>query len=548
MVTTISPKADAIRRQASRNNVYSPDRSRHLRQMLTHVGPETRSMEMKEPRMQKYRAILLALCATFYTVSAWAQPLYTVTEVDIHVEGVGQSLAWDGGIVGSVRPGDGSNQPALWRDGHTTMLLDVDGIALAGIYGIKAGLAYFPMQPFTRPMEWWPEDGQVFFWDVPAGTHSGQINDINGNGVAACTYSDGRTVSAARCTRAGFEVLPTLGGSRTEATVITNTGTVAGSAENEFGNDRIVVWHTDGQVVDYGNLGGSGANLYDLNDHGELAGVFTTKAGEVSAFGGSLSTGLQRLVHPDGFESSAALGLNNHSVRVGRADKTTSGPSGPTLIERAMLWSGQFYTPIDLNSLIDPASGWELRQAISINDAGEILARAFHAFRGARVVLLEPTHGPAIVLELNQTSFGPGETLRMTVYTLNGGPPVTTDVYIGVILPDGASTLFITFSGFVGPVPISGDARTFTPYVEDARLPEGSMVTWPNFLTYRFNGGEAPGTYHLFAAWTKPDSLQDGRIDDGDVLALGWAPLHFSRGTAGLHAIMRAIQAKHAGR
>jgi hypothetical protein len=213
-----------------------------------------------------------------------------------------------------------------------------------------------------------------------------------------------------------------------------------------------------------------------------------------------------------------------------------------------MLWSHQFATPIDLNSLIDLASGWELRQAISINDAGEILAQAFHASRGARVVLLEPTLGPAIALELNQTSFGPGETLRMTLHMHNGGPPVTTDVYVGVILPDGASTLFITAFGFVGPVPISGDPRAFRPYVEDAIWPEGSMVTWLNFLTYRFNGGEAPGTYYLFAAWTKADSLQDGRIDDGDVLALGWAPLHFSRGTAGLHATMRAIQAKHAGR
>src|SRR5215218_5849238 len=100
--------------------------------------------------MQKYRAILLALCATFYTVSAGAQPHYTVTEVDIHVEGVGQSLGEDGGIVGSVRPGDGSNRPALWRDGHTATLPGVDGIALARIGGINAGLAYFPTQPFTR--------------------------------------------------------------------------------------------------------------------------------------------------------------------------------------------------------------------------------------------------------------------------------------------------------------------------------------------------------------------------------------------------------------
>jgi hypothetical protein len=90
---------------------------------------------------------------------------------------------------------------------------------------------------------------------------------------------------------------------------------------------------------------------------------------------------------------------------VGRAFRTSADPSGPILRERAMLWSHQDATPIDLNTRVDPASGWELRQAIGINDAGEILARAQHASNGAGVVLLRP------ILELPEPPGAPDTLL-----------------------------------------------------------------------------------------------------------------------------------------
>jgi uncharacterized membrane protein len=476
--------------------------------------------------MPMYQVILLALCATLYSVNAGAQPYYTINEVDIHVEGVGQSLGEDGGIVGSVRTGDGSNQPALWQDGHITMLPGVEGIALARDFsGVSVGVAYFPTPPFARPMEWRP-DGQVFFWSVPPGMRFGQINAINGNGVAACTYSDGNTMSAARCTRAGFEVLPTLGGSRAEATGIIGAGTVVGSAENSVGHRRIVAWQPNGQVLDYGNLRGSQADLFGVTFTGDVAGAYVTEAGQERAFGGNISSaGLVALARPQGFDSSAALGVNSRGVRVGYATRTISDQ----VIERAMLWSSSSATPIDLNALIDPTSGWELRQAISINDAGEILARAFHSSLGVGVVLLEPTLGPALALELNQTSFSPGETLRMTLHMRNDGPLVRTDVYIGVIPPDGVTSFWSTSRGFVGPVPINGNPAAFTPYVRDVVWGEGSLVTWRDFWVVRLSGAEAPGVYHIIAAWTRPDGLLDGRIDQGDVLALDWQAIHIGQ-------------------
>jgi uncharacterized membrane protein len=328
-----------------------------------------------------------------------AQPQYTITEVPILVEGFAGALGADGGVVGTVRLDDGRNLPALWKDGQTTTL-SIDGIALArNASGVNVGVAYFFDAPFGRPMEWTP-DGQVFFWDVPPsppghpGTQSGQAQAINNQGMAVCAYRVAGILAAARCTREGFELLHGLGGSWASADVITSLGVAAGSAQTPSG-DTIVVWATDGELFDYGTLGGRGADLFGLNDQGQFAGAYTTAEGELRAFGGTLQAGLQPLAHPVGFGASAALGLNNHGVRVGRAFTTIGGPSEPILMERAMLWSHQDAAPIDLNTRIDPASGWELRQAISINDAGEILARARAVSNVERVVLLRPILEPA---------------------------------------------------------------------------------------------------------------------------------------------------------
>jgi hypothetical protein len=62
-------------------------------------------------------------------------------------------------------------------------------------------------------------------------------------------------------------------------------------------------------------------------------------------------------------------------------------------------------------------------------------------------------------------------------------------------------------------------------------------VVQRDYLTYTFNGGEEPGTYHLLVGWVKPGSLDDGSIDEGDILALDWKAVQFTG--AALHATRR---------
>jgi uncharacterized repeat protein (TIGR01451 family) len=137
---------------------------------------------------------------------------------------------------------------------------------------------------------------------------------------------------------------------------------------------------------------------------------------------------------------------------------------------------------------------------------------------------------PVLALTLNQTAFRPGETLRLGVHLRNPGPILTTDAYVGVILPDGETVLWLTNTAPLEGVVtrLDSNPRTFRSMLRSVSWPAGLDATQPDYLTYTFTGGEAPGTYYLLVGWTKPGSLDDGRIDEGDILALDWKALRFT--------------------
>jgi uncharacterized repeat protein (TIGR01451 family) len=166
-------------------------------------------------------------------------------------------------------------------------------------------------------------------------------------------------------------------------------------------------------------------------------------------------------------------------------------------------------------------------------------------------VEFQPTAPPSLAIRLNQSTFQPGETLRVTLDLSNPGPTLTTDVYVGIILPDGVNTLFLTnFSPIEGVMTtLDSDPRTFPRLLRNVSWPSGLRATQEDYFTHTFTGLEPFGTYHLLVGWTRPGSLDDGAIHDGDVLALAWAPFSFTRGSAeGLYTTMRAIRERHANK
>lgn len=118
--------------------------------------------------------------------------------------------------------------------------------------------------------------------------------------------------------------------------------------------------------------------LGDINDSGQVVGYAQTAAGGAdhatlfSTTGGA-NTDLGTLSGGGGY--SYAYGINNSGQVVG-----ASGALG-------FLWSAGVMT--SLNSLIDPASGWSIREARAINDLGQIAALGYNAStRQSHAVLL----------------------------------------------------------------------------------------------------------------------------------------------------------------
>jgi probable HAF family extracellular repeat protein len=127
----------------------------------------------------------------------------------------------------------------------------------------------------------------------------------------------------------------------------------------------------------------------DINDIGQIAGeVYTKGVAHATVWQpnqGTETWKTTQLGGLPGLSHSYATAINNRGQVVGIA---TRGSVVPGLNDlsiqdaggRAFLW--QEGRMVDLNSLISPGCGWELRYAHDINDAGQIVGRG--GFRDSR--------------------------------------------------------------------------------------------------------------------------------------------------------------------
>ena len=103
-----------------------------------------------------------------------------------------------------------------------------------------------------------------------------------------------------------------------------------------------------------------------------------------------------------------------------------------------------------------------------------------------------------VTLGLNQATFRAGETLRVALGIHHLGPTVTTDAYLGVLLPDGVTVFFVSsLAPLDGVVTrLDADPRTFAPLAAAYEFPSGEDVTVDDFFVYTVTGGESPGVLH----------------------------------------------------
>ncbi len=116
------------------------------------------------------------------------------------------------------------------------------------------------------------------------------------------------------------------------------------------------------RVLDLGIVEGNNNMIHAINNAGDLVGAALASGRNVEAF---VSHGRKRLLGTLGGAFSAAHGVNNAGQVVGGALTTNNEQF------HAFLFTGN--TMYDLNDLVVGAPGWELVQAVGINDRGQIV-------------------------------------------------------------------------------------------------------------------------------------------------------------------------------
>ena len=133
-------------------------------------------------------------------------------------------------------------------------------------------------------------------------------------------------------------------------------------------------------VVDLGPFLNNRNNILALNNLGQRAGVsFNEETGRVEAF--LELRGTRMMLGTLGGSFSIARAINNRGEIV-----------GGSLSEGNEEYSGFLYRNgklTNINDLLDPGSGWEVVQAVSINDNGEIIGIGSNEGTD-RIVLLRP--------------------------------------------------------------------------------------------------------------------------------------------------------------
>ena len=223
---------------------------------------------------------------------------------------------------------------------------------------------------------------------LPGGVGS-VANGINDSGQVvgySYTYNDHSQQHRAFAYNNGSMAdLGTLGGSLSGASAINNSGQVVGWARLPSENSHAFLY-SNGVMADLGTLGGTYSDARGINDAGQVVGYsYTTgnTAWHACLYDGGSITDLGNL---PGSLYSTAYGINDFGQIVGT---TYTG----SYADKAFLYSNGAMS--NLNSLIDPASGWYLNSAQAINDSGQIVGYGRYAGQDFTAFLMTPVPEPA---------------------------------------------------------------------------------------------------------------------------------------------------------
>ena len=205
---------------------------------------------------------------------------------------------------------------------------------------------------------------------------SRSLNDA-GTVVGSAQINGGQT-HAFLWTGGWMTDLGTLGGATSGATFINPYARVFGFAEAKDGISHAFLY-SDGQMNNLDSIVGPKCSASMINEMGQIIGTCSFPDGHSRAFLYTPKTGTQDLgtLQPD--EDSRPTGINGQGQVVGFSGN------------RPFLYSdGQM---VALADLLLEGSGWNLRELVGINDAGQIAGTGTSPANGMRAFLISPDGG-----------------------------------------------------------------------------------------------------------------------------------------------------------
>jgi probable HAF family extracellular repeat protein len=243
--------------------------------------------------------------------------------IDRHAKGINDR----GQIVGFKGTGGGAKDRGfLYKDGVFTDLGTLGGTFCAG-YGVN-----------------------------DLGWTTGESGTVNGGQVHAFLNTGGAMLD-----------LGTLGGSLSRGYGVNHHGDVTGASFTGEDSAMRAFLYTGGQMRDLGTLGGKHSVAKAVNDLGQVTGEADRPNGESYAF--LYSNGHMIDLGAIGGTYSVGYGINGLGQVVGKAD-SGSGYKAFLYMDGAML---------NLDNCLDASgTGWKLKEARSISDAGYITGFGEH--------------------------------------------------------------------------------------------------------------------------------------------------------------------------
>jgi probable HAF family extracellular repeat protein len=325
-----------------------------------------------------WRALMLALASL--PLAAFADPQYTITYLPDSVEASGLNNA--GQVVGRLPAAyEGYPRGFVWTGGNLAILPTLGGPAstATGINASGVVIGNSDSGDVGRAFAY--SDGTIHNLGSLEMWYSSTAHAINVSGQIVGDSYDAIGDHKGFLYQNG--VLSAIGGlgGRTIPNAISDNGIIAGGSVAPYDND---FWHAfmqlNGTVTDLGTLGGANATARGVNNAGQVVGEsnYDMSTGDTHAF--MLDHGSLRDLGTFGGNESSARAINASGMVVGSAETLNQ------------TWHGFLYVngqKMDLNGMVTGLGGSTVKDAIAINDSGQILASLCGGFE-CQSVLLNP--------------------------------------------------------------------------------------------------------------------------------------------------------------